>query len=74
MKVLSFTLSFLIVNITLQCPIWSDSHTDSIIIRIIIFEPLQALVISWSYLGSGGLFPEFKIHSGNLANVKKGCP
>ena len=74
MKVLSFTLSFLIVNITLQCPIWSDSHTDSIIIRIIIFEPLQALVISWSYLGSGGLFPEFKNHSGNLANVKKGCP
>ena len=29
MEVLSFILSFLIVSITLECWIWSDSDTDS---------------------------------------------
>ena len=47
----------------------------SIIIRIIIiFGPLQALVLRWSYLGKGDLFAEFKSHSENLANIKKDCP
>ena len=41
---------------------------------IIIFGPLQALVMSWSYLVVGGLFAEFKGHSGNLANIKKDYP
>ena len=41
---------------------------------IIIFGPLQALVMSWSYLGVWGLFAEFKSHSGNLANIKKDYP
>ena len=41
---------------------------------IIIFGPLQALVLRWSYLGRRDLFAEFKSHSGNLANIKKDCP
>ena len=46
-----------------------------LIIRIIIiFGPLQALVIRQSYLWGGGLFAEFKSYSEKLANIKKECP
>ena len=41
---------------------------------IIIFRPIQALIIRWSYVGGGGGFEEFKSHSGNLANIKKHFP
>ena len=41
---------------------------------MIIFGPLQALAIRWSYLGSGDLFAEFKSHSGKLASIEKDFP